>query len=491
MSALITTSPKRRAAMGIRAVVDRHRYGFPQRQGVSLSVTPTEAAAIGRSAARESWTGIPQVEDNARLHPYHARGLRDDHGVYHEMARGDGAIAGTLAILNREIVRAHYRVSVPTDATDEEREAGDLVAAMLGLGASRWSHGWIAGGFRRLLYHALQSFVYGFSALEVTWAAREWRGRRVLAPSGAAWRAPWSVEKWIWQGDRLVGLTQCADRGQRRTIPADRLLLFTHNHLDGNPEGTSMLRPAFSAWRAKKDTILRHQVAEENLFGGVATVETLPDKDGRPLANVTDEDEEQFDEMFRLWREGAVDWLNIPFGLKVEDRHPEFQIPSRVEELKYYDHQIFLTGLAALLGLDASHAASKALSDGLGAVMYNAIDAAARELCEVINGIEGVDSSGIVKSVVDANFNTAPGFRYPMLQPHGIEHADLSAYVDTITKAAQFRLATLSVDDELAFRELAGMDIPAREDLEALRQLVGGATQVSQADTQAPQGAAA
>lgn len=472
MSVLTTKS---RAAYGIRAAIERFPTGFPQRKALSTyALTPKEKS------------GLPKVEDNPRLHPYVARGLHDDHGVYHEMARGDSAVGGTLAIIVREIVRAHYRVSLPPNATPQEREAGELVAAMFGLGESKWRYGWVTGGFRRLLYHAMQSFVYGFSALELTWDTRMWRGRRVIAPSSASWRAPWSVMKWIMRGDELAALVQC----DRKVIPAEKLLLFTHNHLDGNPEGTSMLRPAYSAWRAKKDTILRHQVAKEALFGGVATVETMADKDGRAIASVTDEDEDEFDEMFRLWRDGAIDWLKIPFGLKVEDRHPEFEIPGIVEELKYYDHQIFLTGLAALLGLDASHAASKALSDGLGAVLYNAIDGAARELCEVINGIEGVPSSGLVRRVVDANFATDESWRYPMVEPHGIEHADISAYVDTITKAAQFRLATLSVDDELAFRELAGMEIPDRDELEALRALVSGSTQISQADTQSPQAAA-
>lgn len=486
--------PLRRAAHGIRALHQRYPSGFPQRKAhASLALTPIERAAIGRSGVGRSSHGLPSLEDNPRLHPYYARGLHDDHGVYHEMARGDGAIAGTLAILYREIVRAHYRISLPPDATAQEREAGEFVEAMLGLGSARWGYGWISGGFRRLLFHALQSFVYGFSALEVTWTLRPWRGRTVLAPAGAAWRAPWSVDRWVWRGDDVVGMSQQTREGlltKRRIIPADALLLFTNGHLDGNPEGTSMLRPAFSAWRAKKDTILRYQIAEDALFGGVVLLETLPDNEGNAMASATKEDDDEFREVFQLWRDRALDWLEVPFGKKVSEHHPEFSIPSRVEELKYYDHQIFLTGLAALLGLDASHSASKALSDGLGAVMYNAIDGAARSLCEVINGIEGVPSSGLIRAAVDANFATTPEWRYPRLEPHGIEHADLAAYVDAISKASQMRLASITVDDELAFRELAGMLIPDRDELVALRALLmghgGDATQISQAGTQAP-----
>lgn len=488
-----------RAGHRVAALARRYPAQVPQRAPLTYG-----AAAIDASTARlldslgGRGGGLPRIEDNPQLHPYQARGLGDDHGVYHEMSRGDGAVAGTLAIIYREIRRAHYRVVVPDDATDDERAAGELVERALGLGRWDSTGGWLRGGFRGLLAHGLLATVYGFSPCELSWDTRPWQGRSVLVPTRADWRAPWSVERWIWRGDDLVAMTQrVQDRnrprfalGQRVEIPVDRLLLFVHQYVDGNPEGTSMLRPAWLPWRAKKDTILRRQVAEDKLFGGVAILKQGGTPEMGPYPWCSDVDDEGFGEVFGLWRDDALDWLQLPYGYEVDLAHPEFQIPDRTAELRWYDHQIFITGLAALLGLDAAGAASRGLSDSMAAILYNALHSHAIDLCDTINGIEGHAWTGLVRGICQANFAVTETFRPPRVMPAGIQHQDLGAYVDAISKAYQFRMATPSIEDQLEFRRMAGLPELSRDRLEQLDALLSGrhgdASQISQRDTQAP-----
>lgn len=485
------------ARLSIRRVLDDRRYDVPvrQRAGQRLSVSATEASAIGRSGVGRSYVdGLPRMEANPKLHPYLARGLCDSHGIYHEMARGDGAVQGTVSIVTREIRRAHFRVEVPADPTDTERAAAELVERTFGLG--RWENtgGWIRGGFRQLLDHALQAPVYGFSPVELTWGARRWKGRVVRVPVDAAWRAPWSIDRWYYEGDRLVGMGQAAYDANSmavglRFIPIDRCILWVNDYVDGNPEGTSMLRAAYIPWRAKKDTILRQQTAEESLYGGTVTVAQTPGPDGKPYRGASKEDEKVWKEKFPEWVDGDIAWFKVPFGWEVRRSHPEFEIPSRVEELKYYDHQIFLVGLASLLGLDASRAAGRALSDAQAAVLYNAIHGKAVETVDFVNGREDIPWTGAVRTVCDENFVTDEEFRYPRIVPFGIEHQDLSQLTDSIAKGNQYRALTWGVDDELLYRKVSGFLVPGRDELAARRERVHGSldgesTQITQEGTQ-------
>jgi len=394
------------------------------------------------------------------------------------MSRADAAISGTLAIFRREITRAHYRVSIDHNATPMEIEAEDFAERLLGLGKWERTGGWFAGGFRELLNRGCDAFSYGFSPNEMVWGSKVWNGRPVTVPVKLPWRAPWSVERWLWKGDDLVSMGQLVQAEMvpgvhiraRRNIPADKLLMFVHDYRDGNPEGTSILRSAWLPWRAKKDTILRHQEAEDTLFGGFATLEEGGTPENGPFKWATEQDLDKFKAAFEDWRNGWLDWLSVPYGYDVNSKHPEFQIPSRVAELKYYDHQIFLGGLAALLGLDASHAASKALSDGLGALMYRGLDAAVKStILPTINGVVGRPWTGLLRKAIDANFDTGPDFRYPTVEVVGLDSPDVSTYVDRTTKAARYNLVTMGAKDEVDFRRINGMAHVPLDELEELR----------------------
>jgi len=342
-----------------------------------MKVSSEDMRDLGASGVLRDSHGLPIYDPSPDMRPIEARGLYANYGVLHEMLYGDGAIAGTFALIAREITRAHYRVWSPVDATSDEKMAAELVSKYFGLDDSQ---SWLDGGIRRLLFQSCFSFAYGFSLFETTWSTKRWKGRQVVVPSSVQWRAPWSVERWLWQKNRLVGCTQVLEAehdmfgfssgfrvpaGKRVNIPANKLLLFTHAGVDGNPEGVSMYRPAFAYWKAKKATIIRHQLASERLFGGVSILEELADENGVPLAAMSEEDRDAYESLFEKLVQGEIAWLSQPVGGKIRQEYPSFNIPSPVEDLRYYDHQILLNSLAGLLGLDASSAASRALSDGL------------------------------------------------------------------------------------------------------------------------------
>lgn len=447
---------------------------FPRRNRAVFArdVSGDELVELGASGVLRDEKGRPKYDANqVYMSPPQARGIGEDHGTYHEMLRSDGAIAGVSSLIKREVTRTNYRIAKRKTATPLEVETDAFTARLLGMDGTS---GWLHGGLRRLLEQACQSFDYGFAPFELAWSQRTWNGKPVVVPDRVEHRTPWSVDGWIWQGTRLVGMRQLVPVGQsyqyeslfnlwgtsfkRVTIPANKLLLFTHEHVDGNPEGTSMLRPAWIYWRWKKDTIRRNQAAEETLYGGVTLIKEVGDNEGRPVSSVETEKEAAMHEALEDFADGFLKYMTVPYGYTLEQFHPEFDVPDPVSRLMYCDRQIFLSLSAVLLGLDASHAGSKSLSQDLGGLLWKSLAAAADEIVDVINGIEGVETSGLVRKAIDANFDVPEDFIYPRLEHVGLEHQDVAILADTLGKLHAQNLLTRQDDDEVFLRLVA--DLP-------------------------------
>ena len=496
------------ATYGRRSPVVSVSRNFPRRhdpQWALAAPTDAEMNMLGDSGVRRDGQGRPEVDASPDMAPIYARGLGDDHGIYHEMSRGNSAIAGVLALLRRVLARAYYRVEIPqpeggyVEPTEKERARLALVRRFLGFDGSA---GWLRGGLVRHLEQACDSFTYGFVPFEVVAEQHQFDGRTVWVPSVVQRLAPSSIVGWLWSrqgaGDTLVGLRQMVRKArnsaaldwftphQKVTIPADRIVLYTHKYEDGNPEGTSLLRSCWLAWEAWKGTFIRFQEAEERQFGGITIFGPQTTQDGEVYQCASNEDVEQFAEAAKLAAEGEIGWLKRAAGWEFEKVHPEYKIPSRVDVLEYCDRQIYSALAAVVMGLDISSSASAKLSGDLTRVFRETLDANARELCDVFNGLPGVPSTGILRRVIDWNFPQDEETRHPQLVPVGIKAEDFTALMDAVTKGAQFRIFSPTPKDEAYLRSLGGLPILTPTELaEARANATPG--QVSQEGTQQPQ----
>jgi hypothetical protein len=431
---------------------------------------------------------LPAYESSPRLQPYQARGLVHCPGVYHEMSRSDGAIAGVLALRVRELMRADWHIELPLDPTETEQAMARLAGRYLGLDGT---YGWMRNGLRRYLYHAHLSTVYGFSPIEYAWDTREMDGRQWLSPSHVSWISPRSVLGWILRAgtQEIVGLLQevqtrpGAISTRRIVIPATRLINHVHNYVDGNPEGTADIRPCWAWWEAKKGYLVRQVRMEEALANGFLTWSQVLDKEGRPNAAAGKQDQTDLITTSQDIMDGLVFAAIVPSGWKLDKDHPGFDIPSRVDEMTYFDRQIFLALRAVLLGLDASHSGSLALSGATGQLMQNALVGTADEIAEPINGIEGDTATGLLRSLYEANFDTR-GQRPPKLVHSGLDHQSTKDFVDAYTKAAQFFAVTPTADDEAIMRRRLDLKEYSTTELDALRKARQDAAQSSQGGTQ-------
>jgi len=161
---------------------------------------------------------------------------------------------------------------------------------------------------------------------------------------------------------------------------------------------------------------------------------------------------------------------------------------DRTGYLTWIDFQLLITLSAAIFGLPSSHAGSKALSGSLGQVFYDSLSDIAQGFLDVVNGLPGVPMTGLLWQLVDRNVEMHEGFRPPQLEVVGLEHQDLKALADVVTKLEQFFGLTFDAEDELHFRKLIKMPTPSVEELERRRaEWIDRPRRLSEGGTQAPQ----
>jgi len=479
---------------------------FPKRRlSKGFEISDKDLATLGHHGVIRDHAGLPIFDPNPELHPILARGLYDDHGIFHEMRMTDPVLAGVLSMVIRKISRAQVRLREIDDPTPQEQLGLDLSARYMGLDGTP---GWLHGGRHNLLKHACQAMPYGYSCSEVTWTSEKFNGQTVWSPSKVAWRAPWTLERILWQGDNIVGVQQLVQNDaalntgpsnslsspnliggwQRIIIPANRLLWFGYGDLDGNPGGVSALRPSFRYWQLKQNTLRRIESAESLLFGGVSILEMQETDEFVPHPAVSQKDTGFWQDALRYWKDGSLDYIIKPRGWNLNQKWPDYELEDRTQYLTWIDYQLLITLSAAVFGLPSSHAGSKALAGGLGQVFYDALSDIAQAFLDVINGIHGQPMTGLLRRLIDQNVETHEGFRYSQLEVVGLEHQDLKAFADIYTKLVQFFGLTPMPEDELHLRETLSLPKPPLDKIkEAQKDWQGKQRRISEQGQQGAQ----
>ncbi len=512
----MTTEPTSKPARSrnMRKAATRPDLAQPKPRTYAVWEQPLSAQAAGWAGVPRGKGGIASQETNPDLKPYLARGFRDDPGVFDEMLRTDGTVAGTLAMVSREISRARWAVELPTKPTAKEREAGEMCERFLGLDGRE---AWLYGGLPYHVRLAVRALAYGFAPFEVTWSPRMWTRVQVMVPDRVRWRAPQSVWGWTWDGEDLAGLVQSVEPmagtelermvaavlGKPKTvvIPASRLLVYSYDETEGSPEGVSIYRAAWVWWRAKRDLLARHMGAIER---PPVKLKRLTDATGRVLPDSSIEDVDTFADAYDQIASGAASWIEEPVGWSIEDLKLG-EVANKPEALlSYCDLQIQRVFLAQIMS------GATAAAGGSGSqLLYTSIDGIASWIAEVMMGQPGRQHTGILRAMIDANIPHDGSLRYPRLIARGLEHQDSKAWVDSVTKGLQFGALwyTPSVEDEirraldmppLTVEERAQRDQWARDRFEHGGTAVTtpppgpgassaeGGTRASEGDTQSP-----
>lgn len=449
--------------------------------------------------------GLPEQEQNPELSPYKARGFGDDPGVYDEMLRTDGTVAGLSGFVKRAVSSAPADIWIPPNPTMAEGRAAELLARFYGITGQE---PWLRGGLPRHVRQALRSMDYGCQPFERVWEPWRWRGQTVLAPSGIYQRATRSVKGWVWDGDRFAGMVQetteqpsagatywglnGASLGFKKknkvVIPADQLLLYTFDpsgEVEGNPEGVSIYRPGYIWWKTKRDLILRYHMAADRLFGGVTWLQQQVDKDGVPLGS--EEDLEAFGEDYQAFIDMILGWLAAPPGWDAKTDYPGFKIETPESFLAYCDTQMQAVFAAQLLGGQTGTGGEISRD-----MLHTSIDSISLWLGEILHGQSRLEYTGLSVPLINYNIARDENFRYPKLFFKGVEYKNTKAYIDALTKALQYFAMTYTPETEVYIRQVLDMpglspeQFEARRTFEALRLTQGSAGEISQGGTQGP-----
>ena len=177
-----------------------------------------------------------------------------------EMAK-DASIAAALQFYTVMLARVPWKVVPPVGATAEQKERAKFVESCLGDMDETWFQTIVA---------ILSHLRYGFSALEKVYKRRTGGNSKyqdgLIGIKGLKPRAQSTITGWIYSDDgrELLGIeqnlgniqyserfTNLAQSGTIK-IPREKIILFTTNPVNGNPEGVPLLKNAYTAWRMKR-----------------------------------------------------------------------------------------------------------------------------------------------------------------------------------------------------------------------------------------------
>ena len=433
---------------------------------------------LGRSGVIREENGLPIYDPNqSQMSPYRARGLGVDHGELHRILFYDPVVQGVFTLMMIEVMRAYWYVTYNRDETDEEKEQRELLEWTFGLSGKTAI---MSGGLRRLVFHLLWAKMYGFSILELSWDFVEVDGKERFLPTAAKWRAPWSVYRWIYEGDELIGFTQLVQgdvyagkypvsvtaSGQSEIfIPIDKCLLFSNKAVDGNPEGISEFRTAFPYVKAKLEQFARDEMAEDRLANGLIEIRETGDERG-PFRQLSLKDKTDVKTCLNAIANGTSNRIIIPFGIDIVYKWPTYDRPKSTEKLKLIDRQIMLSATSSILDLDSS-GGGKGQSESLSQLTFHSMEHGADDIVNVINGNLNMIGDGLVKKILGYNFGEQRKGRSVQVHHFGISHQDSTKMVDAMSKASMMMLMSPDAVDEYQFRMASRL---GHSDLESIKK---------------------
>lgn len=232
--------------------------------------------------------------------------------------------------------------------------------------------------FRETVKDALSMLQYGFAPMEICYKRRMPRGGDPALSSRfddgrIGWekwaiRSQESIYRWQFDDDSgaFLGLEQQAEGHETVPIPSEKLLLFRASSRRGNPEGRSILRPAYVSWFFKKRIREIEGIGIERDLSGLPVINAPEGEDwwndNDPLAEAKRAHAQRVVTSIRNDDQGG---LVLPFGveLKLLGGATAGKKIDTNAVITRYDQRIAMTMLADFILIGHDAVGSKALTD--------------------------------------------------------------------------------------------------------------------------------
>lgn len=351
-----------------------------------------------------------------------------------KMRRSDGQVKAGLMALTLPLLSAHWDVTPASDSS-LDREVALAVKDNLFDGMDiTWDE---------FLRHVLLMLPFGFMVFEKVWELRDglWAWRKLaprLPPTIQRWHTGKdtgdleSVEQWAWKSETY----------QTIKIPAEKLLLFTHEKEGSNFAGVSILRAAYKHWFYKNTLYAIDGIAAERHGVGLASF-TFPN-------NATAEQKAKIERIGERLNAHERGYVALPEDIKLALLGVAGQLHDIKGSIEHHDAQILRSVLAQFISLGSKGVGSYALSSDQSGFFLMALRATGKNICDTIN-------NSAVKQLVDYNWQVK---KYPKLTVSELDYIDVPATVDAIVKAVNGGALTAGDDIEAEVRRI--MHLPPK-----------------------------
>jgi len=361
--------------------------------------------------------------------------------TYDEMANGDAAVDVSLRAAKMPVMGANYFV----EAFDESEEA-QIIAEFVEYNLLEGSN----SPFLNVLEDILRMYEFGFSVMEKVYEEREWSpkatgaNRRVYTMLRKLSPRPTATVKEIEYDNNggpvqvIQNAVQADGKPVEKTIPIEKLVIFTHNRKGGNLEGKSLLRTAYRSWYFKANLYNIDGIQKERHGMGFPVVELPPGyKDADVLAAT---------ELVRNIRTNEHGGAVIPPKWVLRFLELPGQPVNVMESIEHHNGQIMLNTMTQFLLLGISGAGGGRATSGSQQDMFNkSLRYVANQICDAINLY-------CIPYLVGYNFTTD---KFPKLRARNLgETKDLQQWASAMANLKAQGLVNWTPETEEWVREI-------------------------------------
>jgi len=331
--------------------------------------------------------------------------------VYDKMRKQDAKVRASLRIIELPLLGANWIIE-PASEDKEDLEHAEFYRHNL----------FELIDFKQYLKESMKKLVYGFYLFEKVFTIDD-QGRvvwKTFAP-----RVPKTLYSWEME-DGKPGITQQLDyayddKGTLRSIPANKLILFSYDREGDNYEGISLLRSAYKHWFIKDKIYMLQAIGIERYLVGIPTISLDGLKQGTPDYRLAKELVEQIrsNELSGIVKDKAWELEILSAGGGGGGTGEKDMAKTAIE---HHDRQIAMNVLAPFLDLGQTGEGSFALSQTQGSFFLMQLVQEAADLAATTD-----------KAAVELfKMNAIELEKYPKLKATGIEQIDIAVFTTAL-----------------------------------------------------------
>lgn len=366
--------------------------------------------------------------------------------IYDRMRKSDAQVHATLLYCELPIMSTKWSIKAAVnedgESDPEDEEIAEFVRKALFEG--------MAHTFQDFLREVLTMFPFGHSVFEVVWEIED----EQVWITKLGWRKQTTIDKWETE-DGSAGITQILPDGSKRSIPADKMLIFTHRREGDNYAGQSVLRTAYRHWFLKDKFYRFDSIKQERQSLGVLKVR-LP-------IDATPEDETKALAIIEKLRNVEQAGVTLPGNAEGEEGwDAEFMdmkagtTSNLFDSINHHDRKVSVNILAQFMELGSDGGGgSYALSEDQSSMFLQAQQAQATYIRDVLN-------RHLIQKLVDFNFDTE---RYPTIEFDKLGEVKITDFATAVSSLAGAGLITGDPSTEAAVREKVNLPPKKAEDM--------------------------